>query len=202
MPRVYTLLTAVMLLVAITQAAPAPQERPNQAVLFPTTKGARWVYHHFNRSIVNPAEAVEVVTGVATKGLETVVSVGQEYHDRVVPAFKVAVGERGLFLVECSGRTFDPPVCMVKLPYEPGSKWPVKTPVFEGWGTAQEWEMVKVPAGEYKAVRIDAVLNCDGHVRKDVFWFAPGVGLVKREGEQSSQVLMSFTPGPPDSSAK
>jgi hypothetical protein len=50
-------------------------------------------------------------------------------------------------------------------------------------------ETVKVPAGKFKAIRVD---------RKDsdeyyTFWYTPGIGLVKNQDKTSVLELKSFT---------
>ena len=55
-------------------------------------------------------------------------------------------------------------------------------------------EEVEVPAGKSKCVRVDAVFN---GVTPNVYWYVPGVGLVKNTmgGRDIVATLKTFTPG-------
>jgi DUF3108-like len=60
-------------------------------------------------------------------------------------------------------------------------------------------EEVEVPAGRFKAVRVEQVEEVRGRPTRAEEWYAPGVGLVRRVSHQGAirQVveLQSFTPG-------
>jgi hypothetical protein len=60
-------------------------------------------------------------------------------------------------------------------------------------------EEVEVPAGKFKALRVEAEQELGANVFKSTLWYAPGVGLVKSvtntNGTERVQVLKSFTPG-------
>jgi hypothetical protein len=56
-------------------------------------------------------------------------------------------------------------------------------------------EEIKVPAGKYRAIRVDVESVNDGEVRLDRYWYAKNVGLIERYSKSSGQVLYSFTPG-------
>jgi hypothetical protein len=60
-------------------------------------------------------------------------------------------------------------------------------------------EEVEVPAGRFKALRVDAEYVRGDERQRHTFWHAPRVGLVKAvlktDTAEWTQVLMSFTPG-------
>ncbi|HJZ92567.1 MAG TPA: hypothetical protein VKE40_16950 [Gemmataceae bacterium] len=58
---------------------------------------------------------------------------------------------------------------------------------------AIEW--VTVPAGRFRAARVDSVFTCNGEIKRGSHWYAPGVGLVKKDDGRSVIVLCSFTRG-------
>jgi hypothetical protein len=62
---------------------------------------------------------------------------------------------------------------------------------------AQKEEMVKVPAGEFKAVPVDLYIGVEAVAGKPFrHWYAPGVGAVKwQTAGEGDVVLKSFTPG-------
>jgi hypothetical protein len=74
----------------------------------------------------------------------------------------------------------------------------------EPWGRATGTakasgpERVVVPAGTYRAVRVDMEMPyIDGRkgMAKRSYWYAPGVGRVKDVADGEVTVLKSFTPG-------
>ena len=193
MPRTLAVLLAPALLLAVAPADPVPKMKPQDSY-YPTAKGAKWVYD------VNGADTPQVVTGVEKKGGATVVSVERRTNleGRPVVTAKVAVSDEGLYQVEADGRALDPPWCLLKLPHRPGNKWkntgedPGQTETRTGFGP----EEVEVPAGKYKAIRVESEALFEGKLYRSTTWFAPGVGLVKfvhHDGEV--HVLKSFTPG-------
>jgi hypothetical protein len=68
--------------------------------------------------------------------------------------------------------------------------------------TAGGSEEVEVPAGKYKAVRVDADGTIAGTRTGVTYWFAPDIGVVKMRysiaGSDSVLELKSFTPGKKD----
>jgi hypothetical protein len=63
--------------------------------------------------------------------------------------------------------------------------------------TIHGFEEVEVPAGKYRAVRVDTAAGMfNGNPVEAKAWYAPGIGLVKSEGSFGHKlVLKSFTPG-------
>ncbi len=96
-----------------------------------------------------------------------------------------------------------PPLCILQTPFTPGAKWRAAANV-AGQATdvtfvAKETEEVEVPAGKYKAARVEGDGKVAGTDTKITYWFAPGVGIVKLKyqlaGGEAVLELKSFTPG-------
>jgi hypothetical protein len=85
-------------------------------------------------------------------------------------------------------RTLKYPVSWLKLPLEKGRRWTAELRQSEGNDTATldfsvaGEDVVEVPAGRFKATRVDAVGIEDGKsaLLKLSIWLAPGTGEVKR----------------------
>ena len=66
--------------------------------------------------------------------------------------------------------------------------------------TTGKEEEVEVPAGKFKAIRVEMENVINGAVFRTTYWHAPGAGMVKivshdhKRGDRV-QVLKSFTPG-------
>jgi hypothetical protein len=92
------------------------------------------------------------------------------------------ISEKGLFQLGDASLTYDPPACLIKLPYKVGVEWDIRI----GNGKcprkakAVGEEIIKVPAGSFRAVRIDMeILGIDKPADHMTYWYAPDVGLVK-----------------------
>jgi hypothetical protein len=60
--------------------------------------------------------------------------------------------------------------------------------------TVGEWEWVEVPAGRFRAVRVDWDRQRDAEEEWRVTrWYAPGVGMVKERNAGHLRVLVAFT---------
>lgn len=101
------------------------------------------------------------------------------------------------------------PLLMITASNRPGDQWEVKsgdgkeTPLFNRKFRVFGVETVKVPAGEYEAMRIEVSGDSGAVEIKRTYWFAKGVGVVKEEKTYYSQtkrlihqemVLTKYTP--------
>lgn len=114
------LVSAVMLIVTVGSAAPILKEDPKEPY-FPTKKGAKWVWVYKD----DDHESIEVVTEVETKDKTTLVTVGHQSRNTVIPGVQIAVSEAGLAVR--GGTGLDTPLeerlCLLKLPHKDGNKW-------------------------------------------------------------------------------
>jgi hypothetical protein len=202
MPRL-TLAVLLVLISAIplAPAAPAPLRRvPRMEPLyFPTRVGAEWVYEDHGHNLGY------AVTKVEEKDGTTLVSVGiyQSNGRTTQHSHTVEVSKAGLRETLNANRKVEPPTPLLKLPCAKGDKWEVPFSLNgEKRGycsmTVGGVEEVKVPAGTFRAVRVETVCT---NAEKNVIctstsWYAPGVGLVRYAYDNgSTRDLISFTPG-------
>lgn len=186
-----------------------PPGRREPVYYYPTRVGDRLTYRY------PTGDETHVVTAVERKGDTRAVSVGKvEGDEKVSPRKKVEVSAEGVFVIQ--GVTYHPrvtgfgqlttdavygnldePHCLLKLPAAPGLRWSAPFEAgFRAWSTARAEESVRVPAGEFKAIPVDWVIDDEANPRKPRrFWYAPGVGAVKLEDEEGGFVLQSFHPG-------
>jgi hypothetical protein len=187
--------------IALAPAAPVPT-RLLPKPFYATAVGAKWVYQQGDE------EWTEVVTAVERKDGVLVVSVGRvEPGGKVTPDHKEVVSDLGLTRVEALGVKLDHPLCPLKVPGPRCAEWVVdRGELAPLTCTARGSERVRVPAGEFDAVRVDGEFRLgEGRVWAGTRWYARGVGLVKKEtpltavhGETEDcveTVLKSFTPG-------
>jgi hypothetical protein len=169
----------------------SPKAAP--AVLyFPTRVGDRRVYRYGEKEFTDIVDRVEQVG--ETKVVTVTRRTGKGTPDL---AERIAVSEKGLARLESFGWRLDPPVWLLKLPAKTGFEWSrardSDTGKYLDIRTIRGSEMIEVPAGRYSAVKVTLRTTIDNR-QKGVFWFAPGVGLVKSEYGDKTQILKSFTP--------
>jgi hypothetical protein len=177
----------------VALSAPRPKDRAVAPIYFPTRVGAKWVYQN------GQWEGARVVTTVDHQPEQTVVTTADvTAKGELVPYEMVAVSAKGLYWIENLkfGVKPDSPACLLSLPHRPGEGW---TESFRGYSlTACESEEVDVPAGRFRAIRVEENIDCgQGRWRKNAYWYAEGVGLVKEQNDEVLRptVLKSFDPG-------
>jgi hypothetical protein len=217
--RFLAVLSVSAAFLALGSAAQVTKAPP---VYFPTTKGAKLVYRYAvnvnigpgpggggNRNEVYESEVREVVTAVEKRDAGTVVTLTREEEERGVTGTDTfLISDKGLFTTGTSvadpkrSWKIAPPACLLKLPFKEGNKWEYNCPAQAGGlvgiqatNTVHGPEEVVVPAGKYRALRVEHKGTSNGKPTAATFWYAPGVGLVKMETEEVVQELQSFTPG-------
>jgi hypothetical protein len=202
MNRPLIALTIGLLLLA-AEAPAAPVAPPPREVIhfFPTRIGARWVYV-LSREGERDSESVLEVTAVkdgrdGAKVVTTSHKSGAEY----TPYQMLTVSGRGVGLVATIAADLDEPFWLLRTPAEDGNKWDVVLDIV-GVGvvrtakaTAHSPEWVEVPAGKFRAVRVEMDLTFRDERRVTTAWYAPGIGMVKEVHGTEVEMLKSFTPG-------
>jgi hypothetical protein len=202
--RIAAALLAILLVASIATAAPTLKGK--ETYYFPTTEGDQRVYETRDGDRVR--ETTDVVMKVEKKDGALIVTVGREVKGDRRAMSKVEVSDKGV--TQLSGPfPFKPPHPVVKLPVKPGEQWTHVSESGDGPAgtksihTVAKEEEIEVPAGKFKAVRMDVELTFVGGRGETTIrvsrWYAPGVGLVKSVqgtgGTESVIVLKSFTPG-------
>lgn len=191
-----------------SQKAPE-QPQSDQESYLPIVLGTKWVY-----ASSNGEELTLIVSKVEDNHGAKVVTVEEQAKDgRTTYNRTMKESVDGLSLVEDKFTEREVPLCQLKLPVKEGVSWESETNVRrkrEGITVQEAWkftvmgtEAVKVPAGTFKATRVVAEFKQtpgSGYTS----WYAPGVGMVKREYQQigaephapkQATVLASFTLG-------
>jgi hypothetical protein len=184
---------------AAAPASKAPAD-PGPAY-FPTALGTKWVYDE------NGREWTWEVTAAEAKAGETVVTLSASAGGDLEPRVKAAVSARGVYQFELGPFKIDP-VCELRFPVKAGDSWAVDVAQQKGGLTGStgtvtvgEVEEVKVPAGKFRALRLDVVISAENgrplaEPKRAARWYAPGVGLVKlTTGKDFTRALKAFTPG-------
>lgn len=202
MIRFLTLLAGTTVAVPLVAApVPAHLKPKDQPVPFPSAVGTTWVYE------VVGGDHTQVIADVKQKDGATLVTT--DYHDtfgKKVSELVYSVSDKGVFSVSAGAVTYDSPWCVFKYPYCEGQTWDTNQQAGgtgnRGKRTAGPMECVKVPAGEFVAVRVECEDGIDGPTPwRTTTWYAPGVGRIKTvyrdaDGKATGEsVLKSFTLG-------
>ena len=173
-----------------------PREKPT--LYFPTTVGTKWVYE-FNRADGEKKwpDETEVLFAVEEgKDGAKVATIHRTLPDRTYPFQKWEVSEQGLCCIEkLVGPPLRSPLCFLKLPQREGQSWDLGD-LRDVKLTAYGPERVKVPAGEFNAIRVEHwSTQYEGVRPNQICWYAVDVGLVKLESGDIVVTLKSFTRG-------
>jgi hypothetical protein len=184
MPRLLAVLVVVLAGSFGTRAAPVPKHLMKEPVYYyPTQVRAKWVYQF--HAVGDPAgrEVIEIVLAVEEqKGLK-IVSLGSVVDGKPQSSGRVmAVSGKGL--IEGSmvaPGDFDARVEVLRLAAL-GTRWEVMLDNGRAKYTLRGEELVEVPAGKFKALRVDGeFVFPEGGRELWRTWYAPGVGVVKWE---------------------
>lgn len=200
MPRISAAFLIPVLVLSLVQAAPVPPAADRPPLYFPTRLGTTWVYE----SSDSPGESTASITDTKVeKGVTTVTVTWVGADGEPECRERVAVSGEGVSVVENDFLSpSDPPVRWVKSGAKAGERWTIDTMYKIGDShipihatvTCVGVEKVKVPAGEFTAVRVRAKSSDWGPCGER--WYAPGVGMVKWQlGPKSATLLKSFNSG-------
>jgi hypothetical protein len=197
-------LAAWVVLIAVGPVGSAPKLKDQpEGPYFPTTVGDRWMTEM--RYKTRTIEYTEVVTAVEKKDGAVLVTVDRESEGVAssTPS-EVRVTGKGLFRASSLGTVYDAPYCVLQLPPRAGDAW--TSEVVSG-GTvistfkykAVRFEDVEVPAGKFRAFRIEVDIDNRGQAGRSVIWYDARVGIVKMDHDDGAggyvRVLKSFKPG-------
>ena len=192
----------LLALTGVAFPAPGPKEPPAIPDYYPTTVGTRLVYDLDN----GDSEMTLRVVGVERKDSEKTITVEERGATRWLPFERISISEKGLCAVEYSGQASEP-WYLLKFPIKAGDKWDVEwsqKPGLDGKKgtvTVIGEEEVTVPAGKFKAVKVERVYTEENGKALDkpfkvTVWFAKGIGRVKVVPTEGSKLaLKSFVPG-------
>lgn len=178
----FILPSALLAFAALSPAAPVPKTPPVE-LYFPTTVGTKWTEEAGKR--VSTCE----ITGVDRKEGTAIVTVEQFSFIRlkqIKTTYKVAVSEKGVFLVQTGETQYDPPHQMLKLPFKEGGEWDIDK---NTKGKAGKPEVITVKAGRFLASPVIVERKeKDGSTMTITHWFVPDVGIVRLDNRGADGV--------------
>lgn len=199
MARLLTVVAAACLVLAagVSVAAPLPEDADRPAYFHPTAVGTRWVYHC--KRIIGSEDDTEVITAVKWRGREAYVSIAGDRNRKLTPFRTMWVKADGVYCVDYGdGKKFDWPRCHIRTPLRPGTAWEACWPEAKWLWTARAVEEVVIPAGKFRAVRVEVLFRgMDSKLFRGTEWYVEGIGRVKSTNDvgETVEVLKSFTTG-------
>ena len=196
-----------VLIPALSLAAPVPKAKEAE-LYFPTQEGTKRVMQM--KEGINTTETTETVTKVEQKDGVYRVSLGREVGGRPAGTAQIfEVSAKGVFRLTSGGVETKTPYMVLKLGVKEGESWTSELDIPGRGGldgttgktkhTLGQEEEIEVPAGKYKALRVESESDNNGTTSKSTIWIAPGVGIVKIESERGGskmvQEMKSFTLG-------
>lgn len=193
--RVTLALLVTVLVLTIAPAAPRLKEKPQTDLLGPTAVGTKWVFVLNGVATTNEITAIKEVDGGKLVTVERAPEGGGLRFGEVL-----RVSADGLALVEGPvGKRVDPPRVLLKLPAKAGDKWVnrLRDGKLTISCTVRGMEKIKVPAGEFEALRVDEEYDKgQGVFLRASSWYASGVGAVKHANDGTEGLLLkSFERG-------
>jgi hypothetical protein len=204
MTRVAAVGSGLFVAASLALAAPERKTADGPPPYLPTAVGATAVYRTTAGKLA--METTDTVKEVAKTAGGVRVTVERTSGSGFRPAEEQTdVTASGLTRVRSGGRATDPPMPVLKVPAKAGDAWEWEATKADG-EPAQKVkvkvlgeEEVEVPAGKFRAVRVEVEEEERGRTTRSEAWYAPKVGLVKRVFHRGTfdqvQVLQSFTPG-------
>lgn len=187
---------ACMLSFCISNAPAAPEPKhlmPREnPICYPLRVGDKCIHQLGDGELVAEVTKVEKVESGTSVSMDVRDTTRNSNYSQTV-----IVSAHGVRVIEYAGQKIDPPVWWLKLPHGPKNEWTGSWPggmdfAFE----TKEWEMVEVPAGKFRAIRVDRHESVNGVKQgTTTYWYAPGVGCIKITGRSQNRVLKSFVPG-------
>lgn len=216
--RRYPCAMLVALVLAFTGCATDPSTPAGEVATAPGSfpAGSVLTYATFNAYNDEPRATVRQVYGASGSRVE-----GMDYQ---IPSENAFGPSRAIFVnrvldargdlvrlerADGSSVAFEPPMRMLPFPLRPGERFRQTLVARESDGSLPRrvivtgyvggWETVKVPAGDFRALRVvrDSFLGDQRFyrtetTRKEVDWYAPSIGAVVRSQEDSyNEDLMS-----------
>ncbi|WP_157368997.1 hypothetical protein [Zavarzinella formosa] len=174
----------VLLLATVSVAAPPPKDKP--APYFPTVVGDKLVYERLTDGKEEYGDVTDRVMDVEKKDGVIYVTIQRIYPETEGFRRTIAVADSGLFQVVSRENSLTSASPILKLPPKEGTTWEWKTETTKITFTVIREEEVTVPAGKFKAIRVEMVTERDD---PSTFWFAPAVGMVKMSALKGSHTL-------------
>ncbi|MGF1580194.1 MAG: hypothetical protein ACFCD0_12595 [Gemmataceae bacterium] len=192
MMKKFVLAIAVLATVVVSQnrLAWAGGEKKNY---YPMKEGNKWTYEVSLEKVTKKGKTTNKKVGETTFHIGKIEKEGDlelgkveaKVKDALVGTEHLANTDEGLFRHKINGIEISNPVKLLQYPVKKDEEWEGE---FEVTGMMGKYEVkvlstkdkITVPAGKYKAVKIQLKVYATGETTETIYWFAPDVGMVKQ----------------------
>jgi hypothetical protein len=176
-----------------TQEAANEQEKAPD--YFPLKVGTKWNYEAKQAGktikLENQIAKLETIDGKSLAVLE------KSVNGTVQGTEHLAATEKGTFRHRVDGTELSPPICVLKNTLKKDDTWETVSTIaneqIKVKAKVLGAEDVTVPAGKYKAFRVEVEYSIAGMQATVTFWFAPDVGIVKQSMDGSEKNFIELT---------
>jgi hypothetical protein len=176
-----SLLCGVCFLLAAAVSGGGETKKDKPVDYYPLQVGNQWNYkldvNGKDITMITRIAKIETIKEKAYARLEA------EVMGKVTATEHLRVTDKGIIRLKTNDFEADPPLLLVKSNVKAGDKWGGAFTVMgkkAKYDAVAEEEMVKVPAGRFKTMRVAIRLEEGAMVVNTTYWFAPGVGFVKQ----------------------
>jgi hypothetical protein len=148
---------------------------------YPLQVGNQW--HYRVEAGGNSVEAVSKIAKIEFIDNAFLARLESTVNSKVVGTENLRVTSKGVFRYFNNGQRINPAVCLLKYPAKSGDKWGGKISVGEEQGKYScdaEEENVEVPAGKFKAMKVNMSMETGEQSVIIAYWFVKDVGFVKQ----------------------
>jgi hypothetical protein len=181
MRRHLNLVVGVTFFLAANVSQAGDKKTPNY---YPMEVGNQWNYkldvNGKDVTMITRIAKIETINEKAYARLEA------EVGGKVTATEHLRMTDKGLIRLKTNEFEANPPLLLIKAGAKSGDKWGGKFTVMgkeAKYDAVAEEEMVKVPAGRFKTLRVAIRLEEGAMVVNTTYWFAPNVGFVKQTVE-------------------
>ncbi len=174
------------------QAKTGEEKTPNY---FPLKLGTKWSYEAKQAGktikLENQIAKIETIDGKSLSVLE------KSVNGTVAGTEHLAATDKGVFRHRVDGTELSPPVCVLKSTLKKDDTWESESTIaneqIKVKAKVLDAEEVTVPAGKFKAFRVEVEYSVAGMQATLTFWFAPDVGIVKQSMDGSDKNFIELT---------
>lgn len=184
---------AFLLAAPLAGAKPAkkdeqPDKSGDASNYYPLQVGNTWEYRVDVAG--TPGKAVSRITKIESIDNVPMAVLQATVNNNVVATEYLAAKKEGVFRYRNGtakgSQEITPPICLLKYPARSGDKWESEITVDKEKGKyycETKEETVKVPAGDFKAMKVTITLESKGQKVNTSYWFVNNVGFVKQTVE-------------------
>ena len=173
----------------------AKTEEEKTPSYFPIKLGTKWSYEVKQAGktvkLENQIAKIETIDGKSLSVFE------KSVNGTVAGTEHLAATEKGVFRHRVDGTELSPPICVLKSTLKKDDTWETESTIaneqIKVKAKVLDAEDVTVPAGKYKAFRVEVEYSVAGMQATVTFWFAPDVGIVKQSIDGSDKNFIELT---------